>query len=308
MPYKINPITGKFDFYDDIATIIKTKVVNKTSPNVTLTKADYQVCLISGATGQRLSVKLAKADNDANSAGTLGIASETILINQEGFITSVGLIQDIDTTGNLQGESWDDGDILYLSPTTFGAITNVKPTAPEHTVIVGYVEYAHANHGKIYVKIDNGYELNELHDVTYPTTPANNEILQYDFSNLRWENKKFPVRIQFAASDLTTAISTGTNKITIPLPYAFTLTEVRGFLNTVQTSGSIFTVDINLEGVSILSTKLTIDNNEHSSKTAATPAVISNSTMTDDGMISVDIDQIGNSTAKGLIITLIGYL
>lgn len=190
--YKINPFTGKFDFYEsnEFATILKTKVVNKTSPAVTLTKADYQVCLISGAQGQRLAVRLAKGDNDANSAGTLGIASETIAHNAEGFITSVGLIADINTTGSLQGETWNDGDVLYLSPFTFGAITNIKPTAPNHSVIVGYVEYAHNNHGKIYVKIDNGYELDELHDVAYPTTPVNNDFLIYDGVQSRWENQK----------------------------------------------------------------------------------------------------------------------
>lgn len=191
MPYKLNPLTGKFDYYEvggsDIATILKTKVVNKTTPSVTLTKADYQVCLVSGAQGQRLAVRLAKADSDANSAGTLGIASETILINQEGFITSVGAIEGINTTGSLQGETWADGDILYLSPTTFGAVTNVKPTAPDHTVIVGFVEYSHAVNGKIYVKIDNGYELEELHNVAI-TSPQNGELLTYNAANLRWEN------------------------------------------------------------------------------------------------------------------------
>jgi hypothetical protein len=114
------------------------------------------------------------------------------------------------------------------------------------------------------------------------------------------------IEIQAACSDETTAITAGTTKVTFRLPCAFILTEVRASLSTAQTSGSIFTVDINLGGVSILSTKLTIDNTEKTSLTATTPAVISNTTMTDDGEITVDIDQIGNGTAKGLKITLIG--
>ena len=127
-------------------------------------------------------------------------------------------------------------------------------------------------------------------------------------SKLDFYEEQLPtsIELQAAASDLTTAITVGTNKVYIPLPTSFTLTEVRAFLSTPQTSGSIFTVDINLNGVSILSTKLTIDNNENSSKTATTPAVISNSTMTDDGIISIDVDQVGDGTAKGLIVTLIG--
>jgi hypothetical protein len=117
----------------------------------------------------------------------------------------------------------------------------------------------------------------------------------------------FPIEIQAACSDETTALTAGTNKVTFRLPAAFTLTGVRASLTTAQTSGSIFTVDINLGGTSVLSTKLTIDNTEKTSLTATTPAVISNTTMTDDGEITVDIDQIGDGTAKGLKITLIGF-
>lgn len=290
-----------------IATILKTKVVNKTTPAVTLTKADYQVCLISGAQGQRLAVRLAKGDNDANSAGTLGIASETILINQEGFITSVGLIEDINTTGSLQGETWADGDILYLSPTTFGAITNIKPVAPDHTVIVGYVEYAHAIQGKIYVKIDNGYELDELHNVKITNgTLANNNVLTYTSATQIWENKPLPAEIQVACSDETTAITAGANKVTFRMPHAMTVTSVRASLTTAQTSGSIFTVDINEGGTSILSTKLTIDNTEKTSTTAATAPVISDTALDNDAEITIDVDQIGDGTAKGLKVTIIG--
>lgn len=110
-----------------------------------------------------------------------------------------------------------------------------------------------------------------------------------------------------AASDETTALTTGTNKVKFRMPYAFTLTGVRASLSTAQASGNIFTVDINEAGSSILSTKLTIDNTETTSTTAATAAVISDSSLADDAEISIDIDQIGDSTAKGLKVTLIGF-
>ena len=109
-----------------------------------------------------------------------------------------------------------------------------------------------------------------------------------------------------AASDETTALTAGTSKITFRMPYAFTLTAVRASLTTAQTSGSIFTVDINDSGTTILSTKLTIDNTEKTSTTAATSAVISDTSLADDAEITIDIDQIGDGTAKGLKITLIG--
>jgi hypothetical protein len=286
---------------------LHTRVVNKTTPLVNLTKAGYQVVIVAGATGQRLSVKLARADNDANSAGTLGIVCENIAGNQEGFICSVGQVTNINTTGSLQGETWADGDSLYLSGTTFGAITNVKPTAPIHEVRIGYVEYAHAINGKIYVKIDNGYELDELHNVSInPLTLANRDVLTYESATQLWKNTKQPVEIQLAASDETTALTTGTAKVTFRMPHAMTLTSVRASLTTAQASGSIFTVDINQGGSSVLGTKLTIDNTEKTSTTAATAATITTSALTDDAEITIDIDQIGDGTAKGLKITLIG--
>ena len=112
--------------------------------------------------------------------------------------------------------------------------------------------------------------------------------------------------IVVAASDETTALTTGTAKVTFRMPYAFTLAAVRASLTTAQASGSIFTVDINEGGTSILSTKLTIDNTEKTSTTAATAAVISDASLADDAEITIDIDQIGDVTAKGLKVVLIG--
>jgi hypothetical protein len=115
-----------------------------------------------------------------------------------------------------------------------------------------------------------------------------------------------PFELVVAASDETTALTTGTAKITFRMPRAVTLTSVRASLTTAQASGSIFTVDINESGTSILSTKLTIDNTEKTSTTAATPPVISDASLADDAEITIDIDQIGNGTAKGLKVMLIG--
>jgi hypothetical protein len=122
---------------------------------------------------------------------------------------------------------------------------------------------------------------------------------------LSWAAQE-PKVIQIAASDETTALTTGTAKITFRMPYAMTLTAVRASLSTTQTSGSILTVDINEGGSTILSTKLTIDNGEKTSTTAVTPPVISDTALADDAEITIDIDQVGDGTAKGLKITLIG--
>jgi hypothetical protein len=165
------------------------RVVNKVTPNTTLTKAAYQVVKVTGAQGQRLAVDLAQGNTDLNSADTLGVVTETIATNQEGFIITVGQLEGINTTGSLQGETWADGNVLYLSPTTAGRMTNIKPNGSTgHIVVLGYVEYAHANNGKIYVKIMNGWELDELHNV-YISSVANNQALVYESSTDLWKNK-----------------------------------------------------------------------------------------------------------------------
>lgn len=109
-----------------------------------------------------------------------------------------------------------------------------------------------------------------------------------------------------AASDEVIALTSGTGKVTFRLPWSGTGLAVSASLATAQTSGSIFTVDINKNGTTILSTKLTIDNTEKTSLSAATPAVISNTAWTADDEFTVDVDQIGDGTAKGLKVTLFG--
>ena len=212
------------------------RVVNKVTPNTTLTKAAYQVVKVTGAQGQRLAVNLAQANNDNNSADTLGIVIETIATNQEGFILCVGQIEDINTTGSLQGETWADGDVLYLSPTTAGAITKVKPTgATGHIVVLGYVEYAHANDGKIYVKIMNGWELDELHNV-YINNPTGGSSLEYQSSTSLWVN----AGIQYTV-ELISALT-----VDFYAPYNMIITSVSNVLNsptiTIQDDNVAYTL------------------------------------------------------------------
>ena len=121
-----------------------------------------------------------------------------------------------------------------------------------------------------------------------------------------WGDASITESFIIAASDETTALSTGTAKATFRMPYAFTLTGVRASVGTAPV-GSVITVDINEAGSSILSTKITIDAGEKTSTTAATAPVISDSALADDAEITIDIDTVGSSTAgAGLKVTLIG--
>jgi hypothetical protein len=115
-----------------------------------------------------------------------------------------------------------------------------------------------------------------------------------------------PVTIGVACSDETTDLATGTAVVTFRMPHAMTLTGVRAGVTTAPV-GSTIIVDINEAGTTVLSTKLSIDASEKTSTTAASAAVISDSALADDAEITIDIDQVGSTTAgAGLKVWLIG--
>ena len=116
--------------------------------------------------------------------------------------------------------------------------------------------------------------------------------------------------IEIVVGDETTAITAGTQKATFRLPYAMSIASVKASLTTAQTSGSIFTVDVKWPNGprrdSIFSTNLTIDNTERTSTTAATPATLITTNFLADTEMTIDIDQVGDGTAKGLKVYLLG--
>ena len=113
--------------------------------------------------------------------------------------------------------------------------------------------------------------------------------------------------ILLACSDETTALTVGTGKVTFRCPFAFYVTEVSASVTTAPV-GSTIICDINEAGSTILSTKLSIDASEKTSTSAASAAVISDASIAADAEITVDIDQIGSSTAgAGLKVKLDGY-
>lgn len=112
--------------------------------------------------------------------------------------------------------------------------------------------------------------------------------------------------VSIACSDETTDLASGTATVTFRMPFAMTLSEVRASVTTAPV-GSTLIVDINESGTTILSTKLSIDASEKTSTTATTAAVISDSALANDAEITIDIDQVGATTAgTGLKIYLIG--
>lgn len=153
------------------------RIVNKTGSN--LTAAAYQVVRVSTAQGQRLAVNFAQANSAANAQGTLGLVAENINNNNEGYITLTGQVTGINTTGSLQGETWADGDALWLSPTVPGGLTKTRPTAPNFKVQIGYVEYAHAINGKIFVRVGEAIGFDDLHNMNETNSEAAGQVMTW---------------------------------------------------------------------------------------------------------------------------------
>jgi len=158
------------------ASVLVEQVRNTTGATLTKGTAVY----ISGATGQIPTVSKALATSDATSAQTLGLLANDIANNANGYVTIIGLISNLDTS------AYTDGQQLYLSPTTAGTLTSTKPYAPQHLVYMAVVSHAHPTQGKLLVKVQNGYELDELHDVA-AQSPTNGQTIVYNSTTSLWE-------------------------------------------------------------------------------------------------------------------------
>lgn len=144
----------------------------------TLTKG--QVVYSNGAQGQRPTVALALATSDATSARTLGVVAESIANGAEGWVTSLGILENINTSAFAAGAQ------LYLSGTVAGGLTSTKTYAPIHMVYVARCIKSHAASGRLFVTVQNGYEMDELHNVA-AQSPSNGQTIVYNSSTSLWE-------------------------------------------------------------------------------------------------------------------------
>lgn len=176
------------------------RVYNDTA--ATLTKGT--VIRVTGSQGQRLTAAPALANNDANSATTFAVMAENVSVGNSGFAITEGVLKNINTSG------FADGATLWLSPTSAGEYTTTKPVAPQHLVLVGFVVKGNSGGaGSIYVKIINGLELGELHDVkvSSSTSLANGEVLAYDTSAGVWTNSTALINAQASISALNVQVA-----------------------------------------------------------------------------------------------------
>jgi hypothetical protein len=282
----------------DSATLVRKFVRNSSGVSIPKGSAVYQ----TGSSGTTLTVALADASAEATAAQTLGLAQETIANNANGYVVAVGLLDGISTSALTEGQ------IVWLSETA-GALTTTKPTQPAHGVVCGYcVKQGAGTSGILYVKVDNGLELNELHDVLI-TSPVAGQVVRRASDGL-WKNAVLAAadisglggaatlnvgtaagtvaagddaRLTYdspflALGDETTAASVGTKATVHHWPVAHRLTAIPLWSASAPV-GSALQLDIRVGGTSIFSTLPTIAVGGTSS-TTTTAAVFSTAFVT----------------------------
>ena len=191
----LNELDGDISAAQEILT---ATVTNAESTAITR----GQVVYVFSATGNRISVKLASNASEATSSKTFGVVTDaSIAAGTTGLVTCVG------TVSNLSIGSFTDGQTVYLG--TAGAFTSTKPSAPAHLVYVGFIERANAGNGELYVKIQNGYELDELHDVAITGTPAAGSFIIRDATNSLWKNATLTAGTNIAVTNADAAVTVG---------------------------------------------------------------------------------------------------
>jgi len=249
-----NSTTDGFQAIGTAPNTLLSYVTNAESTTITKGQAVYAF----GGTGDRLKVKLAYNTGDATSAQTIGIVlSSSIGANQKGLIIMQG---QIDGLSLFPTSTWADGDAVYLGATA-GSFSQTKPLAPNHLVYLGFVTTAsNGSAGRMYVRVQNGYELNEIHDVAL-SSPSNGQVLTYNSTSGLWVNQSIPATtstqlLNFQLANVINASTTtwvgvgltgGTNEstATVIMPVACTLSDMYTMhYNTTQpaTGSQVFTV------------------------------------------------------------------
>ena len=141
----------------DAATASTLRTYVKNSSGSTITKG--QVVYVTGADGTNALIGLSSASTEATSSKTLGIAANTMTNNAFGYVIENGQLSNIDTSAATAGSS------VWLGNTPGSYVFNAPPAEPSHSVYLGVVTKANPSTGEILVKVQNGYEIDELHDV-----------------------------------------------------------------------------------------------------------------------------------------------
>lgn len=198
---------------------------------------DGKVAYVTGSSGANILVDYALATSDATSANTIGVLTASAAGGAKAPMTTFGLVRNLDTSALTEGA------IVWLSSTVAGGMTTTKPVAPAHGVQVGYCIRSHATEGSIFVNVQNGYEIDELHNVLI-ASPADNNVLAYDSATSLWTNQTAADAGLATASHTHTLDSLSDVAITAPAHrnIIFYDGEGGGWFNGVPADANIATV------------------------------------------------------------------
>jgi len=189
--YKAGRLYHNTDFYDlsfytpvtDVKVNLGQQLVLRVRNGTASTIAKGKLVHITGGIGDNPLINTASWENDNNSANTLGMVVKDIASGDDGYVMLNGLITNVNTNPAI----FTAGQIIYLSSS--GDYTPNVPVQPNHNVRIGEVVRAHASVGSIFINIDNGYEIDELHNVLI-TSASNGDLLTYNSSSALWTNTK----------------------------------------------------------------------------------------------------------------------
>lgn len=142
------------------------------------------------------------ADGTIPARFTMGIATEDIIDGDDGYVTEFGLVRGIDASGSPYGETWSDGDVLYVSPTVSGGLTNIEPQAPDLKIVIALVVSNDSTNGSIFVRPSIGGNLGDIHNVQN-SGQTNGDLLVYNSSTQVWEYSKVLVGNYTISGDTT---------------------------------------------------------------------------------------------------------
>ena len=230
-----------------LASADRMVTVGRNATGATLYKGT--IVYISGSTGNRPNFVKALASGEPTSAGTFGVVYADIPNNSDGNVVTIGVIDTLDTRSNatnpFTSDTLADGDTIYLSPTTAGYITNVKPSAPNHLVYLGKVVRTSPTNGTIVYRVQNGYELDELHDVALSSL-INNQGLFYEISAGvgLWKNKTIAAVLGYTPANDSSVVH---------IEGAETINGQKTFTSTVYTTSTLSINNGTLVGNNIVS-------------------------------------------------------
>jgi hypothetical protein len=223
--------TGAYQTFPTLLSSDRLVTNVRNTSGATITKGT--VVYLNGSSGTLPTIAKAQANAESTSTGTYGVVQDNIANNANGYVVVIGNLTALDTS------AYNAGDILWLSPTVAGGYTTTKPVAPNHAVYVGIVTRSSNTQGTIEVKIQNGYELDELHNVLI-TSVANNDVLVYETASSLWKNKAFSTLSTDTLDSVTGRGNTTANSITVGSVSAAGLSNLLGHIRTFVTTGNTY--------------------------------------------------------------------